>query len=259
MRVFKFFEISFPADSFMEIFPAIDLYEGKVVRLERGDYKKCKVYSENPHEIAEQWIRAGARWLHIVDLEGAREGEIKNWKALEKILGRKNARVQFGGGVRRMADVERLLKAGVQRVILGSKILDAGFLSKVTKSYGDRLALSLDLRGEEVQIEGWLRGAGKNIWGALEELRIYRVQCLIVTDIERDGTLKGMNLEKTNRLLEKSPFPVILSGGVASIEDIHALTSLKANRLEGVIVGKALYEGTLDLKQAIHEAKGKES
>ncbi len=243
----------------MEIFPAIDLYEGKVVRLERGDYKKCTVYSENPRETAEQWLKAGARWLHVVDLDGARDGEIKNWAGLEKILNLKKAKVQFGGGVRRLADVEKLLAAGVQRVILGSKVLEPDFLSQVTQSHGDQIALSLDLRGEEVQVEGWLRGTGKNIWEILKELKRYPIQCLIVTDIERDGTLKGMNLEKIKRLLAESPFPVVLSGGVASIEDIRALNSLKAGSLEGVIAGKALYEGNLDLKKALQEARGKEN
>ncbi len=240
----------------MEIYPAVDLYQGKVVRLERGDYRKCKVYSDRPSEIVKRWVEAGARWVHVVDLEGARDGEIKNGAALDEILSQKKVKVQFGGGVRRESDVERLLQAGVERVILGSKILDPAFLKRVSKTHGDRLALSLDFRGEEIQVEGWVRAGGKKVGEIFEELRSYRIQRLIVTDIERDGTLTGMNLEKIKRLLERSPFPVILSGGVASLEDIRLLASLRSECLDGVIVGKALYENRLDLKAGLQVARG---
>lgn len=243
----------------MEIYPAVDLYQGKVVRLERGDYQKCKVYSDHPSEIVKRWVEAGARWIHIVDLEGARDGEIKNWPALEKILSHKKVKIQFGGGVRRESDVERLLQAGVERVVLGSKILDPAFLKRVCEGHGSQLALSLDFRGEEIQVEGWMRPGGKKVEEVFEELRPYRIQRLIVTDIERDGTLTGINLEKINHLLEKSPFPIILSGGVASLEDIRALAATPSPRLDGVIVGKALYENRLDLKKGLQAARGKEN
>lgn len=240
----------------MEIYPAVDLYEGNVVRLERGDYAKCKVYSTEPEKIARRWIQAGARWIHVVDLEGARSGAIRNWGALEKIVSLK-ASVQFGGGVRQKQDVERLIQMGVRRVILGTKILDKAFLSEITQSYDRRIALSLDLRGEEVQIEGWLKGAGRSIFDLYRELKNYPVDCLIITDIEKDGTLTGINQERISRVLEKAPFPVILSGGVASLDDIRNLVSLKSGRLKGVIVGKALYEDRLDLKTALSLAQEK--
>ncbi len=241
----------------MEIYPAIDLYEGKVVRLERGDYEKRKVYSSDPKAIARRWIGEGARWLHVVDLEGARSGEIKNWEALKQILSEKKVSVQFGGGVRRLEDLEQLLPLGVKRIILGTKVLEPLFLKQVSQAHGPNIALSLDLRGEAVQVEGWLRSGGKSVFDLLGELKEVSVACLIITDIEREGTLTGINLPKFQRLLERSPFPVIFSGGITSLEDIRSLVSLKAKRLDGIIIGKALYEGAVDLREALSLAQGR--
>ena len=235
----------------MEIYPALDLYEGKVVRLERGNYEKRKIYSSDPKAVARRWFEEGARWLHVVDLEGARSGGVKNWEALKQILSEKGVSVQFGGGVRRVEDVEQLLQLGVKRVILGTKVLEPGFLKQISKAYGPQIALSLDLKGEEVHVEGWLRSGGKSVFDLLEELKEVSVACVIITDIERDGTLTGINLPKFQRLLGKSSLPVILSGGITSLEDIRSLVSLKTKRLDGMIIGKALYEGTLDLKEAL--------
>lgn len=241
----------------MEIYPAIDLYEGKVVRLEKGDYRKCKVYGEDPGTIAKNWIQAGARWLHVVDLEGARAGEIRNWTSLEKILSQKGASIQFGGGVRQQEDIQRLLDAGVQRVILGTKALDWDFAEKASQTFGERLAVSLDVRGTEVQVEGWLRGSGKTVFEVFRELNRFSFRCAVVTDIAQDGTLGGVNLQKIRQLLEAAPFPLILSGGVASVEDIRALFLLQSRRLDGVIVGKALYEKRVDLGEALAAAGAK--
>ncbi len=239
----------------MEIYPAVDLYEGKVVRLERGDYKKCTVYSENPADIARKWEKEGARWIHVVDLEGAKSGEIRNWESLKEIVSSVKASVQFGGGIRSKEDVESLLKLGVQRVVIGTKALDTDFLKEVTRSFGEKTALSLDLRGEEIQIEGWLKSAKKSIFDFLGALEGYKIGCLIITDIEKDGMLKGIDVNKWSKLLEKSPFPVICAGGFTSLEDISSLVKTlqeKARkRLNGVIVGKALYEGKFNLKEAL--------
>lgn len=243
----------------MEIYPAVDLYQGKVVRLERGDYSRSKIYSEDPVAMARKWREAGARWLHVVDLEGAKSGAIKNWIPLQAILESIDASVQFGGGVRTREDIEKLLRAGVKRVILGSKVLDLAFLKAVTESYGNRIVLSLDLRGDQVQIEGWLKSAGKSVFELWRELAPYRIQAFVVTDIERDGTLTGMNLEKIQDLLEKSGRPLILSGGISSLEDVRALAQLRSTKLQGVIIGKALYEGKIDLKAALNLARGEEN
>lgn len=239
----------------MQIYPAVDLYEGKVVRLERGDYSKCKVYSERPEDTAASWASQGAQWLHVVDLEGARSGEIKNWQALENILEKERLSVQFGGGVRHKEDIDRLLKLGIQRVVIGTQVLDLAFLKGITQSYGERIAVSLDLKGEEIQIEGWIKGGGKSVFDLFHELSGYRIGCVVITDIEKDGTLMGIDLPKIERLLQASPFPIIYSGGISSFEDVRSLFSLeervRPDRLEGVIIGKALYEGKVNLREAI--------
>ena len=243
----------------MEIYPAVDLYQGKVVRLERGDYEKRTVYSEDPAEVARQWVAGGARWLHVVDLEGARSGQVKNLDSLDKILQACSASIEFGGGVRQMEQIEEILQRGVQRVVLGTKALDREFVKNAVQTYGDRLALSLDLRGEEVQLEGWLKAAGKTIFDLFHDFEGSPIACLIVTDIERDGTLEGVNLQKFMRILNASPFPVIVSGGVTTPKDIRELSRLKSKtgkRLEGVILGKALYEKRFSLREALQAAKG---
>ena len=239
----------------MEIYPAIDLFQGQVVRLKRGDYDHCKVYSGNPKEIAQRWICAGSRWLHVVDLDGARTGTIKEWPALEEILRLNGGRVQFGGGVRRKKDIERLLGMGIDRVILGTKALDESFLKKTVERYGEKIALSLDVRGDEVRVEGWLKKGAESIYGLFARLQEYSLGCLIVTDIERDGTLQGVNLDKVKRLLGAAPHPRILSGGVGLMEDIKSLTSLKDRKLEGVIIGKALYEERINLVEALRQVR----
>lgn len=236
----------------MEIYPAIDLYQGQVVRLKRGDYDKREVYSSVPEEIARRWIRDGSRWLHVVDLDGARTGVIKEWAGLEKILALNKGQVQFGGGVRQKEDIERLLGMGVARVILGTKALDINFLEEAIKTHGKRIALSLDIQGDEVRVEGWLKKGAESIYdvfGRLEEY--FSLGCLIVTDIDRDGTLQGINVSKVKRLLEASPLPVILSGGVSSMEDVRSMAALKERKLEGVIIGKALYEERVNLGEAL--------
>ncbi len=240
----------------MEIYPAVDLYQGEVVRLQQGDYERRKVYSKNPAEIAQKWTQAGARWLHVVDLEGARSGSVKNWSAIGEILNAARAKIQFGGGVRTRAEIERLFRLGVERVILGSKAMDPVFLKEVTEAFPGKIMLSLDLKGEKVQIEGWLKPTGLTVFELLNELRKYRIHSLVVTDIERDGMLQGLNLEKMKKIAEKTEWPFILSGGVSSLEDIRAISKLRLKNLEGVITGKALYEGKMDLKEALSLARG---
>lgn len=235
----------------MEIYPALDLYKGRVVRLERGDYKKCKVYFENPLDAANLWVDEGAQWLHVVDLEGARTGKIQAWDVLEKILSLGRASVQFGGGVRQKDDIERLLHMGVQRVILGTRVLDRSFLKEVSVLFGERIALSFDLKGEEIQVEGWLKPGGISVSELFQDLGFYPVGCAIITDIERDGTLAGLNLQKIEWLLKEAPFPLIFSGGIRSSEDLRSLASLDKEKLKGVIIGRALYEGQVRLKEVL--------
>jgi phosphoribosylformimino-5-aminoimidazole carboxamide ribotide isomerase len=243
----------------MEIFPAVDVYEGKVVRLEKGDYTQCKVYSDKPLEVVKRWQDEGARWVHVVDLEGAKTGRIKNWELLESLLSACKVSVQFGGGVRKAEDVERLMEMGVSRVVVGTKALEPRFLANVTAKAPQKIVLSLDLRREEIQVEGWLKGSKKSVFDFFKELRPFAISCLVITDIDRDGMLSGIDLTKTKRMIEEAPFPVIVSGGVGSPDDIQALSNLERqmkepSKLEGVIIGKALYEGRVELKNALKMA-----
>ena len=241
----------------MEVYPAIDLFETKVVRLEQGDYARCKVYSEYPEEFAKKWTEKGAQWLHVVDLEGARSGTIKNWEALKKIVHSVDVSVQFGGGVRKREDVDELLRIGVKRVLLGTKALDGIFLQETAALFKDKISLSFDLRGDQIQIEGWLKATQTSVYDLLDKLKALPIHSYVVTDIERDGTLQGLNLEKIRRFLEKADRPVVLSGGVSSLEDIQSLVDLDSEKLQGVIVGKALYEGKIDLEAALRLARSK--
>ena len=240
----------------MEIYPAVDLYQGEVVRLQQGDYERRKVYSKNPAQVAKKWADAGARWLHVVDLEGAKSGAVKDWSAIEKILNATQAKVQFGGGVRTRTEIERLLQLGVERVILGSKALDPVFLKEVTDTFPGKIMLSLDLKGEKVQIEGWLKPTDSTVFEILDELKKFRIHSFVVTDIERDGMLQGLNLDKMKKIAEKTDRPFILSGGVSSLDDIRVISKSRLKNLEGVITGKALYEGKMDLKEALGVARG---
>jgi len=243
----------------MEIYPAIDLLEGKVVRLEQGRYQKPIVYSEDPVVIAKAWVDEGARWLHVVDLDGARSGEIKNWDSVERIFSAVKASIQFGGGVRKISDIDRLVQLGAQRVILGTKALDQDFLKSASKTYGCKLALGIDVKGEEVQVEGWLKGTKKSVFELFREIANHQIGCAIITDIEKDGTLSGLNVTKLRPLLEQAPCPVILSGGIRSLEDIRALVCMEEQvgcaGLNGAIIGKALYEGRINLGAALRLAR----
>lgn len=234
----------------MEVYPAIDLFKGKVVRLERGDYDRCRIYSKDPLETAKNWVRDGARWLHVVDLEGARSGVIQEWRVLGEILSAVRANVQFGGGVRSARDVGQLIEQGVQRIVLGTKALELSFVEKIAREYPKRIALSLDVRGDEVCIEGWTKSGSVSIFDLFKKVSPYPVECLIVTDIERDGTLEGINTKKLERIIAASPFPVIVSGGVSRVEDLQLLQPLGKN-LYGVIIGKALYERRFTLPDAV--------
>ena len=237
----------------MEIYPAVDLYEGRVVRLEQGDYGKSKAYSDDPVAMAQQWVLQGARWLHLVDLEGARAGCVRNGETVRKISRAVRASLQFGGGVRTEGEIEQLFSWGVRRVILGTKALDPAFIRTVTQKYPGRLALSLDIQGEEIRIEGWLKAGARSIFELFPVLEDLPLSCLIVTDIERDGVMQGINVEKIASIIRKSPHPVIAAGGVSSLEQIVALREelRDTHRFDGVIIGKALYEGKIDLRKTM--------
>ena len=239
----------------MLIFPAIDILGGKAVRLLRGDYNQVTVYSERPWEIAGDFVSKGAKAIHIVDLDGAREGSAVNMDVVKKIACFPDVITEIGGGIRNQATVERYLDAGISRVILGTAALnDPVFLKDALKSYGERIVVGTDLRDGKVAIQGWLQKSDKDGIDFLKELEDLGVRSVIVTDISRDGAMRGTNLEMYARIGNETSMQVTASGGVSTLEDVRALKQIG---VWGAIIGKAYYTGAIDLEEAIKVAEGR--
>lgn len=233
----------------MVLFPAIDILSGKAVRLYKGDYNAVTVYSERPWEFAEDFVDKGCSAIHIVDLDGAKSGETVNIDTVKRIAAVKGLYSEIGGGIRNMETVSRYLEAGVDRVILGTAALkDPSFLKNALKEYGDRIAVGVDLKDGKVAVKGWLETSNKDGIEFLKELEDLGVEGVIVTDISRDGAMKGTNLDLYGRIKEEVSLKVTASGGVSTIEDIVALKSMG---LYGAIIGKAYYTGAIKLKEAL--------
>ncbi len=240
----------------MLVIPSIDLKSGCVVRLTKGRYFE-KVYSKSPLSIAEKWHKEGAKLLHIVDLDGALRGELKNLDILREILRKINIKVQFGGGIRDIREIKELVNLGVERVILGTKAIeDENFLRKVIKGFGRKIAVSVDERKNRIAIRGWRRTLNYDCIEFIKRLESLGLETIIYTDTLRDGTLKGPNIKKIKGILENVNIPLIVSGGMSSLEDIKSLKELEDKGLEGVVVGKALYEEKFSLREAIDIARG---
>ena len=237
----------------MVLFPAIDILSGKAVRLYKGDYNAVTVYSERPWEFAEDFREKGCSAIHIVDLDGARSGETVNMDTVKRIASVEGLYSEIGGGIRNMETVSRYLEAGVDRVILGTAALnDPSFLKNALREYGNRIAVGVDLKDGKVAVKGWLETSDKEGIQFLKELEDLGVEGVIVTDISRDGAMKGANRELYRELSSKFAIDLIASGGVSSMEDVTALAEMK---LHGAIIGKAYYIGAVDLKQAVEAAK----
>ena len=233
----------------MVLFPAIDILSGKAVRLYKGDYNAVTVYSERPWEFAEDFVDKGCSAIHIVDLDGAKSGETVNIDTVKRIAAVKGLYSEIGGGIRNMETASRYLEAGVDRVILGTAALkDPWFLKNALREYGDRIAVGVDLKDGKVAVKGWLETSNKDGIEFLKELEDLGVEGVIVTDISRDGAMKGTNLDLYGRIKEEVSLKVTASGGVSSIEDIVALKSMG---LYGAIIGKAYYTGAIKLKEAL--------
>ena len=233
----------------MKLYPAIDLYEGKAVRLFKGEYQQMTVYNENPVAVAMDFQNAGAECIHLVDLEGAKFGTTSNLPVIEKIVKATDLFVEVGGGIRAMETIEAYLSIGVDRVILGTAaVTDRAFLEAALAKYGEKIAVGVDLKDGYVAIKGWTE---KSQWTAdaffcdLERLRVSTVIC---TDISRDGAMQGANRQLYKELSQKYNIQLIASGGVSSIEDVKALNAMQ---LHGAIIGKAYYTGAIDLKEAL--------
>lgn len=233
----------------MVLFPAIDILSGKAVRLYKGDYNAVTVYSERPWEFAEDFVDKGCSAIHIVDLDGAKSGETVNIDTVKRIAAVKGLYSEIGGGIRNMETVSRYLEAGVDRVILGTAALkDPSFLKNALREYGDRIAVGVDLKDGKVAVKGWLETSNKDGIEFLKELEDLGVEGVIVTDISRDGAMKGTNLDLYGRIKEEVSLKVTASGGVSTIEDIVVLKSMG---LYGAIIGKAYYTGAIKLKEAL--------
>jgi len=236
----------------MLIIPAIDLRGGKVVRLFQGQFSREKVYSSDPVKVAKHWVRQGAKFLHIVDLDGASSGAPKNLEALKEIIAQVGMPVEFGGGVRSMETISRLLTLGVQRVILGTKAAaDEEFLKKARKKFGEKIIVSIDAKGGEVLTQGWNRKVAKTTLDFAKDLKKIGFKQIIYTDISKDGTLAGPNILGIKELLKLTGLKVIASGGVSDLKDLIKLSKFKKQGLVGVIIGKALYEGKFTLVEAL--------
>ena len=231
----------------MEIFPAIDLKEGKAVRLFKGEMSSAKIYSDAPWELAKMFEDMGAKWLHVVDLDGAFAGEAVNLKTVEKIAKAANLQIQIGGGIRDEARIKSYLASGITRVILGSVALkDPNFTKEMAQKY--RVAVGIDAKDGFVAAQGWAEVSQMKATELARKFAGAGVEAIICTDISKDGTLSGVNVEFTSQIAKASGINTIASGGVKDIEDIRAL--MRAGDVYGAIVGKAYYEGTLDLKEA---------
>ncbi|MDD4200949.1 MAG: 1-(5-phosphoribosyl)-5-[(5-phosphoribosylamino)methylideneamino]imidazole-4-carboxamide isomerase [Eubacteriales bacterium] len=237
----------------MRIFPAIDLYEGKAVRLYKGKYDEMTVYSENPSEIGAEFAELGAEYIHIVDLEGARDGGTPNFDAVVEIKKRSGCFCEVGGGIRSMDVIGRYLEAGMDAVILGTAaVKDPGFLEEAVAEYGDKIVVGVDLKDGYVAIKGWTEKSQLEAVSFCEYLQGLGVRRIIVTDIAKDGAMEGTNHELYQRLSREFGMQIVASGGVSSMEDVRRLA---AEELYGAIIGKGYYTGAIDLKEAIEVAK----
>ena len=237
----------------MIIFPAIDLRGGKCVRLIQGDFDKETVYSDDPQATALKWQALGAKFLHVVDLDGARAGSPQNLDAIKKILAAIKIPIEVGGGIRTLDDAEKLLSLGVRRVILGSVAVEnISLVEAAVKKFGDKIVVGIDARDGFVAVHGWEKSSAVKADELAKKIVAAGVKTIIYTDISKDGMLSGVNAEIFTELAKFSGAEIIASGGVKSIEDIRAL---KAAKVAGVIVGKAIYTGALDLKLAIEIAE----
>lgn len=239
----------------MIIYPAIDLYDGKAVRLYKGDYDQMTVYSENPPEVAESFVKAGATHMHVVDLEGAKSGITMNFDTIMAI--RKAAPdmfIEVGGGIRDEETIDKYLEAGIDRVVLGTiAVQDQGMLNRAVRSWGKKIAVGIDVRDGFVAVKGWTELTNYTVEDFARIMQSFGISTIICTDISRDGAMKGANRLLYSELSESMNLDIIASGGVSSLDEIRALAGFG---IHGAIVGKAYYTGAIDLAEAIRVAAG---
>ena len=237
----------------MILLPAIDIIDGKAVRLYKGDYEQVTVYNDDPLEVAKDFERCGATHIHIVDLEGAKNGDTPNIETVKRIVENTNLSAEIGGGIRSMKVIEQYMSIGVDRVILGTAaVKNDGLLLDALVAYGDKIVVGIDVKDGYVAIKGWTENSTFTLDRFCRKMQNMNVKTIICTDISKDGAMKGTNRELYKYLSEKYSMKVIASGGVSSIEDVKALRDMD---IYGAIIGKAYYTGAIDLTQACEVAK----
>lgn len=240
----------------MIILPAIDLRGGNVVRLMRGDYAKETIYANDPLVIAKEFISKGAEMLHIVDLDGARQGSLVNLDQVKRIFQQTQIPIELGGGLRSLSAIEKAINCGTKRAIIGTKALDQDILRQMISTYGaESVVVGIDASQGIVKTEGWLKSSGLTVEKACEHILDCGARHLIYTDISRDGTLEGPNIKSLKKVLRFSELQVVASGGIGTLDDIKRIVEIQASNIFGIIIGKALYEGTVDLHEAITVTK----
>lgn len=239
----------------MILYPAIDLQDGRCVRVVRGDFSTATVFNEDPAAQARAWTKAGFEWLHVVDLNGSAEGRAVNGAAVEAILNAVSIPVQLGGGVRTLANIEDWIEAGVSRVILGTAaVRDPELVKTAAREWPEQIAVSVDVRNGRVAVQGWLEDSGLAALDVARRFEDAGVSALIVTDIERDGALAGFNVEVFGRIADAVAIPVIAAGGLASVADIEALRARIGTPIAGAVLGRALYVGAIQPADALAAA-----
>lgn len=243
----------------MIIFPAIDILGGKCVRLTEGRYDQETVFADNPVDMALRWVKEGAEYLHLVDLDGAKAGKPVNLAIVKEIVQTVDIPVQLGGGIRTLDSIAEILEAGVARVILGSvAVKQPELVKEACRRFGEKIVVGIDARDGQAAVEGWGVSGGIGSEELAVKMAAVGVARIIFTDIARDGMLSGVNIEATRSLARKAGIPVIASGGVRGLEDITALKEAEADGVEGVIIGKAIYTGGVELAAALRLARGEE-
>jgi phosphoribosylformimino-5-aminoimidazole carboxamide ribotide isomerase len=236
----------------MILYPAIDLKDGHCVRVVHGDFATATVFNEHPADQAVAWVKAGFEWLHVVDLNGSAEGRAVNDEAVEAILQAVSIPVQLGGGIRSLANIEAWIEAGVSRVILGTvAVRDPELVKTAAREWPEQVAVSVDVRQGKVAVQGWLEDSGLDALTVARRFEDAGVSALIVTDIDRDGALQGFNVEVFGAIADAVTIPVIAAGGLAGVRDIENLRARKGTPIAGAVLGRALYAGTIQPKEAL--------
>mgnify|MGYP006116570293 CR=1 FL=1 len=234
----------------MKIFPAIDIKDGKCVRLTKGDFEQLKVYCKDPVKQIEDFLNHGFKNIHIIDLDGALSGKLVNFEIIKKIILKYKINLQVGGGIRNLESVKQLVDIGVEKIILGTAaISDKSFLKSACNKFVSKIALAIDVRRKKVALSGWKNQTEIDALEFIKMIENYGVSRLIYTDINRDGTSLGANIQESMSVAKKTKIPLIISGGVSSIDDVKNIIRHKEKNIEGIIIGKAIYEKKIDLKK----------